>query len=97
MKPDKLDSATILYCADQVDAMAEHFVGNQRADGSRDYMIYEQGIGCERAAQMLRKLNELTQGTMPVPYEITECALKLDRWFKEQGVNDWAYMGVRSR
>jgi hypothetical protein len=93
----KLDSTTILYCADQVDRLAKHFVGNERADGTRDSTIYEQGIGCERAAVMLRKLNAINLGVAEVPREITECAIKLDRYFKEQGMDDWAFMGVRSR
>ena len=46
----------IRFAADEVDKLAAHFVGNTKSDGMRDSLVYEQGIGCERAGQMLREI-----------------------------------------
>jgi hypothetical protein len=50
------DSESIRLCADAVEKLAAYFVGNSKVDGGRDSAVYEQGIGCERAAKMLREM-----------------------------------------
>jgi hypothetical protein len=44
-----------------VDKLAAHFVGNIQTDGTRNPVVYEQGIGCERAGQMLREVADLIE------------------------------------
>ena len=54
-------AAAIRFAAGEVDKLAAHFVGNTKTDGTRDAMVYEQGIGCERAGQMLREVASLIE------------------------------------
>jgi len=43
-----------------VETLAESFVGNEQADGTRSTIVYEQGIGCERAHKaILEAMNKL--------------------------------------
>src|SRR3990167_4032973 len=59
--PQACCAAAIRWAAGEVDKLAAHFVGNKRTDGTRDATVYEQGIGCERAGQMLRELASLME------------------------------------
>jgi len=47
------------FAANQVEKLAADFVSNSKSDGTRDHLVYEQGIGCERAALMLREISVL--------------------------------------
>jgi hypothetical protein len=51
----------IRFAAGEVDKLAAHFVGNIQTDGTRNPVVYEQGIGCERAGQMLREVADLIE------------------------------------
>lgn len=39
-----------------VEQLAAYYVGNTKTDGTRDSVVYEQDIGCERAGLMLKML-----------------------------------------
>jgi hypothetical protein len=54
-------ASAIRFAAGEVDKLAAHFVGNTKIDGTRDAVLYEQGIGCERAGQMLREVATLIE------------------------------------
>lgn len=60
-------AAALRFGAGEVDKLAAHLVGNTKTDGTRDATVYEQGIGCERAGQMLREVASLIerQGEQP--------------------------------
>lgn len=46
-------SDALRYAANEVAKLAAHLVGNTKTDGTRDPIVYEQGIGCELASKML--------------------------------------------
>jgi hypothetical protein len=47
------------FAAEEVNKLAAHLVGNTKVDGTRDPVVYEQGIGCELAGKMLREMATL--------------------------------------
>lgn len=57
----KLKSEIIRFSAEAVDKLSAHLVGSVKVDGTRDPIIYEQGIGCEKAAKMLREIASLLE------------------------------------
>lgn len=42
-------------------------------------------------------MNEKLDYTMTVPKEIQEMAMKIDDWFLQQGIHEWALMNICSR
>ena len=63
-------SAGVLrYAANEVAKLATHLVGNTKTDGTRDSIVYEQGIGCERASKMLMEealiIERIAKGQLP--------------------------------
>jgi len=84
-----MDSSTLLDAAEAVDRLATHL----KSSGD----TYEQGIGCELAGKMLRRMSEYNHGTGDVPEEIKLAAIKISNWFKDRNIKVWALYNVRSR
>jgi len=63
MKPNPSNcwASAIWFAAGEVDKLAAHLVGNTKSNRQRDPAIYEQGIGCKRAAKMLREIAKLDE------------------------------------
>lgn len=51
-------NATIELCARVCDAIGRAKVGQPEASGERDAHVYEQGIGAEQCAKMIRELKK---------------------------------------
>lgn len=89
--------AAIRFAAGEVDKLAAHFVGNTKTDGTRDATVYEQGIGCERAGQMLREVASLIEKQGDQPSAIEVSADKMKKLFAQITALEQENAGLRKQ